>query len=330
VAKWRAEHQTARQGNKETEGTAGVLYACAVPLSLFLSLSLSLCLSLFIAACTRRAAPQFAAASPSPSPIISSLAEDAPAQTASSGPRRLKITLTITRPEDLRVKVGDKVEAGGMIADRAAERERLEAQRRTLTLSARQLHEQGKLTDESLRIVRQLGETVPPTSFAAEEAAIVKAQAEADVMARKVAVQQQRIAALPLSVPAGFNQPLVITHEEQRFVNLTGEERQSLSEVALSRARLQMAKEARAFDEQRFKLSIAQQTLTARGQQQQMVLAAIQLQGQLIAINQQLALLAAVKAPFAGKVKRITWEEQRDHEIIVSVYLALAAADGRR
>ena len=51
----------------------------------------------------------------------------APSQpTSTDSPTRLTITVAITDPEDLKVKEGDRVEAGQLIADRTRERERLE------------------------------------------------------------------------------------------------------------------------------------------------------------------------------------------------------------
>src|SRR5262249_19461597 len=67
----------------------------------------------FFASCGQKAAttPTTATAAPSPSPLALSSLDDMP--TASGAPRYLRVKLTINQAGDLRVKSGDKIEAGG-------------------------------------------------------------------------------------------------------------------------------------------------------------------------------------------------------------------------
>ncbi|MGP1387811.1 MAG: hypothetical protein ACTS2F_30015 [Thainema sp.] len=44
--------------------------------------------------------------------------------------------VSVADPEDLTVKMGDRVEAGQLIADRSRERQRLEAQQQQLSLGS--------------------------------------------------------------------------------------------------------------------------------------------------------------------------------------------------
>ena len=76
-----------------------------------------------VSACSSVSRP---APSPAPTPSPSAIvvgADDSPAGPRGGGaPRHLKITLTVTSPSDLRVKAGDRVEAGAVLVDRGQER----------------------------------------------------------------------------------------------------------------------------------------------------------------------------------------------------------------
>jgi hypothetical protein len=65
--------------------------------------------------------------------------------------------------------------------------------------------------------------------------------------------------------------------------------------------------------------------LTARQQQQQAVLARAQLLTQIAALDWQLAQLAAVRAPFSGKIRRIEYENMHDQILTVVVYLFMGS-----
>src|SRR5215813_5943867 len=71
-------------------------------------------------------------ATASPSPLVLATLDNA--STAYGSPRYLRVKLTINRVEDLRVKVGDKIEAGAALSDRAFERQRLMIQRLALVV----------------------------------------------------------------------------------------------------------------------------------------------------------------------------------------------------
>ncbi len=62
--------------------------------------------------------------------------------------RRLTINVSISDPEDLKVKEGDQVKPGQLLADRGRERRRLEAQTKQLNLAMHRL-EQSNITLET-------------------------------------------------------------------------------------------------------------------------------------------------------------------------------------
>ena len=77
------------------------------------------------------------------------------------------------------------------------------------------------------------------------------------------------------------------------------------------------------WDEQKHRVETMRQWLNARSQQQQAAIEGARLAAQLAEIELQLAQLAAVRAPFAGTIKRIEWEEMQDEKLSVVVYLAI-------
>ena len=91
----------------------------------------------------------------------------------------------------------------------------------------------------------------------------------------------------------------------------------------MARARLWGAREARQIEERRHQAEVARQALAARSQLQQLEAARAQIAAQLATIETQVGQLAAVRAPFAGRVERVTWEEQHDQKITVVLYLAV-------
>lgn len=253
------------------------------------------------------------------------LSEGAPATKDDGRPRALRLRLTLSRPDDLRVKAGEKIEAGAALCDRSAERSRLVAQRHALRLALRRLNEQARAAGEGLRLLADLGPELPTASFAAESAAIRRAEVEAASAARRVELQRRQGAALA-AAPADFDREAIAQHEAARLALLSDAQAQAGAEVGLQQARLESAREVRAFDEKRARVEHARQMLAARSQLQQTEIARAQMAAQLAALDVQLERLAVVRAPFAGRVTRIEWEEGNNAEFSVVVYLAV---DGR-
>jgi multidrug efflux pump subunit AcrA (membrane-fusion protein) len=77
------------------------------------------------------ALPNIKAQSPNTTPQPT-LTQPTPAQTL---PRRLTIKVSVAEPSDLKVKEGDRIKTGQLIADRSRERTRLNSQKQQLALS---------------------------------------------------------------------------------------------------------------------------------------------------------------------------------------------------
>jgi multidrug resistance efflux pump len=88
---------------------------------------------------------------------------------------------------------------------------------------------------------------------------------------------------------------------------------------------LTTAREVRAWDEQKHRVELTRQILSARSQQQQAAIEWARLTAQIAELDLQLAQLTAVRAPFAGAIKRIEWEEMNDEKLTVWVYLAVSS-----
>ena len=71
------------------------------------------------------------------------------------------------------------------------------------------------------------------------------------------------------------------------------------------------------------RVEVARQILSGRNQQQQIEIERARLTAQLAELHLQLANLTEIRAPFAGTIKRIEWEEMNDETITVLVYLAV-------
>lgn len=255
--------------------------------------------------------------------VITQPSETNEANAPQETPRLLQLKLTINAPADLLVKTGDEVKAGQALTNRSHERNRLLAQRRVLETQAQQIEAQLTTAAESLSLLEQRGADLPPISFASEQAAITKADAEAAIIARKVELQKQRLAALPAVVPNGYDKQAVESHETAKLTQAQDAERQANAEIALQKAKLTSAQEARAFAEKQHALELSKQLLTARQQQQQAIIARSQLLTQIAALDLQLAQLAEVRAPFSGKIRRIEYEDMHDQTITVLVYLSV-------
>jgi biotin carboxyl carrier protein len=100
--------------------------------------------------------------------------KNAIAQTAQTIPttKRFKITLTLNSPQDLKVREGDQVREGQILADRDYDRTRLQNQRREV-LSAIAKIEQ---TPQPIILPPPPIANLPPVSFAEEEAQVEAAE----------------------------------------------------------------------------------------------------------------------------------------------------------
>jgi hypothetical protein len=228
-------------------------------------------------------------------------------------PRSIKISVTISRREDLRVSVGDKLSAGDVIADRTRERNALLAQKSQAEKSLERLYALQKLKNDNLQ-----KPILPDASFAEHEAAIRRAQILVDAAKRNIGLQEIRLKQIEnLPFPADLSK--VREHEKAKLELLKNELLQTESSLALEKGKLITAKANRAYAEQKDALEI-QKSITLRNEQRINLETQItQIETQVINLDSQILLLSAVRAPFAGVVKKISWEGQTNAEINVVI-----------
>ena len=87
-------------------------------------------------------------------------------------PKRLKITLTINDPADLKIREGDRVSKGQILSDRDLERRRLSRERMATLITINKIE---KTPVPTLKIAPELRE-LPPVSFAIAESEIQQAE----------------------------------------------------------------------------------------------------------------------------------------------------------
>ena len=106
-----------------------------------------------------------AVSSKSPDSLVNS-------QSAVNQPKRLKITLSINDPNDLKVREGDRVVKGQILSDRDLERRRLSRERMATLITINKIE---KTPVPTLKIAPELRE-LPPVSFAIAESEIQQAE----------------------------------------------------------------------------------------------------------------------------------------------------------
>jgi biotin carboxyl carrier protein len=288
------------------------------------------------------------------SPAPSATPEIQPLLSHSPVPRLLRIKLTLSGTQELQVKAGDTVNAGDVLSDHQPTRQRWLVQKRALQAAAHCLQAQMRLTDEARQQLQSLSLALPSTNFAAERAAIQRAETEAIAVNRAVEIQRQKVAMggswwavagrekadvgtretesgirnsllTDHQPPPTAHQALIAEHEAAKLTQAQDKQLLALSEIEWHKAKLTTAREVRAWEEQKHRVEVTRQRLSARSQQQQGEIELARLTAQIAELDLQLAQLTVVRAPFAGTIKRIEWEEMTNEKLTVLVYLLVGS-----
>jgi len=228
-------------------------------------------------------------------------------------PESIKVRVQISRREDLRVKTGDKLKTGDVIADRDKERAALLSQKKQAELSLERLKNLMLLKAEELN-----KPIMPDTSFAEFEANIRRASVLVAAAKRNVKLQESRIEEIE-RLPFPGDMSIITQHETARLELLKGELLEAESNLALERAKLETAKANRSYAEQKDALEIQKAKITIGEQRVSIETNITQLEAQITSLNGQIVSLSAVRAPFNGTVKKISWEGQTNDEITVVI-----------
>jgi hypothetical protein len=220
-------------------------------------------------------------------------------------PNNIKIELTLSNPQDLKVKPGDKVSAGQTLSNRASERNRLQTKKKQLQLSIEKLN----LPLTPILQPRPIPEinSLPPVSYSEEEAEIKLKQQKLTEAEQAIALAQKKIDSInqlltnspdkPTTrtsagskasqarsalAPLGLlgeeasptvssekgNLKLVIEHEQANLKNLETAKKEAQIQLEVQESQLTTAKEQRAYIEYQRQLEQTRRAIAVEQQHQ--------------------------------------------------------------
>jgi hypothetical protein len=253
-------------------------------------------------------------------------------------PQRLTITISVSEPDDLKVKENQDLKRGDLIADRIRERDRLSAQLQQLELNLARL--------QSATISKPLPPATTPTiaqlpapSYLEERAAIERAQAQVQQMEQTITLKNQEIQYLQSLQNL---EPLVLEHEQAQLNELKQQHTAAVREYQLTVGKFATAREAQARAEYERSIALAQRADSHNrdGLEYQQQLSQYeqrlrdrdfqvsQTQLKLDEVNNAIATLAVVKSPYNGRVRRIKALGQGTDGSLSFALTLLVADDG--
>lgn len=264
---------------------------------------------------------------PTPEPFHQSSPPEQSAVEAQS-PRRLTIKVSVSDPEDLKVAQGQEIKAGDLIADRGRARQRLEAQQQQLALTLQRL--------QTATITPPLPPAKVPAiahpTYLEEEAAIAKAEAMVEQAEHAIAAKHQELDYLQ---SLDHLNPLVLEHEQAKLEELQRQHTAAVRDYQLAVGRKSSA-------EYQHRLTLAQraerQNQTLLSYQRQWAeyeqrlrdrdFQVAQTQLRLDEVENQIASIAVVRAPYSGTVRRVKWLGQgSDGQLSAEVTVMVDARD---
>jgi hypothetical protein len=247
--------------------------------------------------------------------------------------RKFRMRLTLSSPEDLKVREGDSVQAGAILADRASDRLRLESQRKLLLLQLEQLKGQRIAEPASIRPVPPIAE-VPKPLYLPQWAEIDRQRLQAEQAENAKLTQIRTVDALK---SLKHLPPEVLDHESGKIAEKEREQTIAIAELKKAEAALERAKIEQAQAEYSHQLELSKRAIQlqqaqlerqAQLQKQQEAerdrsYKIAEIQTRLTQIENQISLLAAVRSPYHGKIQRVKFTEQTDRDLIVEIVLSI-------
>jgi DNA repair exonuclease SbcCD ATPase subunit len=237
--------------------------------------------------------------------------------TATTSPRRLTVTVKVAEPTDLKIAEGQEIKRGDIISDRASEKTRLTSQQQILQLSLERL-KAAIVTPPTPPAPTPLVKALPPVSYLEHEAAVEKAKAAIASIESELELKKQEIDYLS-QIPN--LDPIILEHEQTKLDELKRNHTAAVRDYQLAMGKLQTAKDNRKYQEYQASVSevqrIEQMNQSRLNYQRQLAeyeqrladreFQVSQLQARLNDVDNQIASLAQVKAPYSGIVRRIRW-----------------------
>ena len=186
-------------------------------------------------------------------------------------------------------------------------------QKQQATLALERMKKLMWLKDENLE-----KPILPDASFAEYEAAINRASVSVQAVKRSINLQIMRIKEIE-SLPFPVDLTKVKQHESSRLDLLKSELLAAESNLNLEQAKLETAKANRSYAERKDALEIQKSKIAVREQRITIEAQITQIEATITNLNVQIVALSAIRAPFAGIVKKINWEGQTNAEINVVI-----------
>lgn len=247
-----------------------------------------------------------------------------PTQPATDSPRRLTISVSVSDPADLKVKEGDSITVGDLVADRGRERRQLENQKARLSLSLRQIQSADITPPAALLAVPDMV-GLPPVSYLEEESAVELARMGWEAKAEE----------LELLDAIEDLDPIILDHEQAKLEEL--EQR-----YFLERGRLNEARQERAYREYEHRIDqarrVEEQNQAQLAYQRQWAeyeerlrnrdFQVAQVRLRLDEVENAIASLSVVRAPYEGTVRRVKWLGQDADGQLRAEVTVMVASDG--
>lgn len=250
-------------------------------------------------------------------PLPSWATDNLPTKTETTTPKRLNITVKVTEPDDLKVKEGEQIKKGEIIADRQRERTRLNAQQKQLQLSIDRI---GAASITPPAVPQEVPPTMalPPASYLEQVAAVEKTKSAIAQVESEVELKQSEIDYL-----SGVKNldPIVLEHERAKLKQLKLDHTAAVREYQLAMGKMQTAKSDRSYKEYQASLNTArrveEQNQARLNYQRQLAeyeqrltdreFQVTQLIEKLNNVENAIATIAVIKSPYSGTVRRVSW-----------------------
>ncbi len=220
-------------------------------------------------------------------------------QTSTTQPTHV-INVTLTSPDDLKVKEGDLVKKGDVVSDRTLERQRLESKKQ-------QLENAIELLSLPLTELSQL----PDPNFDSEKAALKKARLKLDEATRAV----ENYPGLQFK-----DEALSVAMEPQKVKELARlKQRQLEASINLEAAVARLSEAKTRYQREKYQHSIQLAAYQTSLQRQQYQLAS--LVSQLQKVEDDLSKIVAVNSPYSGRVRRVKITGQNERLITAEITL---------
>lgn len=258
-----------------------------------------------------------------------------PQPESTDSPRRLTVTVRVSEPEDLKLKEGSEIKAGDVIASRSREKQRLESQKQQLTLSLQKLQSYTLLPPTPPQAVPAV-KALPPISYLEQEAVVETAKTAISSVESEIETKKQEIAYLA-DLPN--LDPIVLEHSSVKLEELKRKHTAAVKDYQLALGKLNSAKNQRAYQEYQASLEAARRVeevnQSRSGYERQLAeyqqrlgdreFQVAQMKSKLNEVENAIASLAVVKAPYAGTVRRINWLGQApDGSLTAEITLMIA------